>query len=149
MGSCLISLNCNVDVDKVSPYIFILCAEVLGQMIRMEKNIKGIKINDKEYRLSQYADDTQIFLDGTEESLRSTLSILTAFYSMSGIKINVEKTKAIWIGSLSYSNRQICKDYKLDWTQGPFKVLGVTFTAEIYNIWGIFVDFQIGIKCLS
>ena len=55
------------------PYIFILCAEVLGQIIRKEKNIKGIKIND-EYKLSQYADDTQIFLDGTDESLRSTLS---------------------------------------------------------------------------
>lgn len=49
---------------------------------------------------------------------------------MSGLKINVEKTKAIWIGSLSYSNRQI-------WTQGPFKVLGETFTAEIYNIWNV------------
>ena len=123
--------------DPISPYIFILCAEVLGQRIRKVKNIKGIKINDKEDRLSQYADDTQIFLDGTEESLRSTLSILTAFYSMSGLKINVEKTKAIWIGSSSYSNRQICRDYKLDWTQGPFKILGVTFTAEIYNIWDV------------
>ena len=91
--------------DPISPYIFILCAEVLGQMARKENDIKGIKINDKGYKLSQYADDTQIFLDGTEESLRSTLSILTAFYSMSGLKINVEKTKAIWIGSLSYSNQ--------------------------------------------
>ena len=25
----------------------------------------------------------------------------------------------------------------MDWTQGPFKVLGVTFTAEIYNIWDV------------
>ena len=56
---------------------------------------------------------------------------------MSGLKINVEKTKAIWIGSLSYSNRQVCRDYKLDWTKGPFKVFGVTFTAEIYNIWDV------------
>ena len=53
---------------------------------------------------------------------------------MSGLKIKVEKTKTIWIGSLSYSNRQICRDYKLDWMQGPFKILGVTYTAEIYNI---------------
>ena len=53
--------------DPMSPYIFILCAEVLGEMIKKEKNIKGIKINDKEYKLSQYADDTQIFLDRTDE----------------------------------------------------------------------------------
>ena len=116
--------------DPLSPYIFIMCAEVLGHMIRNEQNIKGIEINGKEHRLSQYADDTQIFLDGTEESLSRTLTILTSFYNMSGLKINVEKTKAIWIGISSNSKRQLCKDYKLDWTQGPFKILGVTFTTE-------------------
>lgn len=47
--------------DPMSPYIFILCAEVVGEMIRKENNIKGIKIYDKEYKLSQYADDTRIF----------------------------------------------------------------------------------------
>ena len=123
--------------DPISPYIFIMCAEVLGHMIRNEQNIKGIEINGKEHRLSQYADDTQIFLDGTEESLSRTLTILTSFYKMSGLKINVEKTKAIWIGISSNSKRQLCKDYKLDWTQGPFKILGVTFTTELYNIWDV------------
>ena len=123
--------------DPISPYIFIISAEVLGHMIRNEQNIKGIEINGKEHRLSQYADDTQIFLDGTEESLRRTLTILTSFYSMSGLKINVEKTKAIRIGISSNSKRQLCKDYKLDWTQGPFKILGVTFTTELYNIWDV------------
>ena len=40
---------------------------------RDSKSISGIKINEKELRLSQYADDTQIFLDGTEKSLKETL----------------------------------------------------------------------------
>lgn len=52
--------------DPVSPYVFILCAEILGKMLRKNKNVKGISINRKEFLLSQYADDTQIFLDGTE-----------------------------------------------------------------------------------
>lgn len=123
--------------DPISPYIFILCAEILGQMIRKADKIKGIKINDKEFRLSQYADDTQIFLDGSENSLRETLSILNTFYNLCGLKINVEKTKAIWIGSLSNSNIKICNDYKLDWNQGPFKILGVTFTTELFDIWDV------------
>lgn len=121
--------------DPISPYIFILCAEILGKMIRNNNKIKGITINTKEFKLSQYADDTQIFLDGTESSLKEALIILNKFYIMSGLKINEEKTRAIWIGSLSYSNRHICQEYKLDWTQGPFKILGVTFTVEVYNIW--------------
>ena len=57
-------------------------------MIRKEKSIKGININNILYNLSQYADDTQIFLDGSEASLRATLEILDKFYKMSGLKIN-------------------------------------------------------------
>ena len=56
--------------DPISPYIFLLCAEVLSQMIRKDNLIKGIIIENKEFKLSQYADDTQIFLDGSEISLK-------------------------------------------------------------------------------
>ena len=77
--------------DPISPYIFILCAEVLSHMIKKDINIKGIIINNKEFTLSQYADDTQIFLDGSEMSLRKTLEKLNSFYIMSGLKLNIEK----------------------------------------------------------
>ena len=42
-------------------------------MIKIDINIKGIFIKNKEFTLSQYAEDTQIFLDGSEMSLRKTL----------------------------------------------------------------------------
>ena len=106
-------------------------------MLRKNKNVKGISINRKEFLLSQYADDTQIFLDGTEKSLQETLRVLDNFYVISGLKINIEKTKAIWIGSLSNSNRRVCRNYQLDWTQGPFKILGVIFTTEVFDIWDV------------
>ena len=121
--------------DPISPYIFILCAEILGQMLRNNENIKGININNREFLLSQYADDTQVFLDGSEKSLSEALLNLDLFHKMSGLKINVEKTKVIWIGSLSHSDNILCQRYKLDWNQGPFKILGVTFTAEVFDIW--------------
>ena len=72
--------------DPLSPYIFLLCAEVLGQMLRKNINIKGIAINNKEMKISQYADDTQILLDGTERSLRESLQVLSKFYKLSGLK---------------------------------------------------------------
>ena len=80
--------------DPISPYIFILCVEILGLMIRNDENVKGIKINGKEYKLSKYADDTQTLLDGSELSLYSALSILNRFYYMSGLNINLEKNKS-------------------------------------------------------
>ena len=54
--------------DPISPYLFILCAEILGKMVRQNSDIKGLTINGTEYKLSQYADDTQLILDGTEKS---------------------------------------------------------------------------------
>jgi len=41
----------------LSPYLFILSVEVLANAIR----------EDKEIKLSQYADDTALILDGSEE----------------------------------------------------------------------------------
>jgi hypothetical protein len=40
-----------------------------------KKNIKGIEINGIEYKIYQYADDTRVFLDGTEKSLKTTMLI--------------------------------------------------------------------------
>ena len=50
--------------NALSPYIFILCAEILAIKIRQNKNIKGLYVNKKELKLSQYADDTSVLLDG-------------------------------------------------------------------------------------
>ena len=44
--------------DPISPYIFILCVEILAIMIREDSDIKGIWINKVEHKISQFADDT-------------------------------------------------------------------------------------------
>ena len=123
--------------DPISPYLFVLAAEILGKMIRKNQHIQGININNKNFKLSQYADDTQIFLDGSEVSLRETLNTLNQFYNMSGLKINVEKTRAIWIGALSNSHTRLCRDFNLNWHQGSFKVLGVNFSCNVNDIWDL------------
>ena len=54
---------------------------------------------------------------------------------MSGLKLNIEKNRAIWIGSINKSNRTLCNDFRRDWNQGHCKILGVTLTAEVVDIW--------------
>lgn len=71
--------------DPISPYLFNICVEIMGIMIRQNKNIKGIHIQ-KEYCLFQYADDTIMFLDGTEKSLKAALDLLFQFSKYSGLK---------------------------------------------------------------
>ena len=65
--------------DPLSPYIFILCAEILAIKIRNSKSIKGIVINGTEYKISQFADDTSLLLDCSDQSLQCTLNILYDF----------------------------------------------------------------------
>ena len=53
--------------DPLSPYIFLLCAEILVRLFKSNKDIKGIKMKGAEYTLSQFEDDTTVLLDGSEK----------------------------------------------------------------------------------
>ena len=72
--------------DQVSTFLFIFCAEILGEM-----NISGIITNSKKHKLSQYANDTLLLLDGTSKSLNATLDALFEYSQFSGLKVNIEK----------------------------------------------------------
>ena len=60
-----------------------------------------------------------MFLDGLEASLRSALIILEHFYLMSGLNMNLDKTKALWIESMCGSSNIICREFNIDWEQKP------------------------------
>jgi len=77
--------------DPISSYIFIICAEILAIKIRESKEIKGISIKDIEYKISQFADDTSLLLDGSDSSLNCALDMLHEFSIYSGLNINYEK----------------------------------------------------------
>ena len=68
-------------------------------MIRENKIIKGIVINNVEHKLSQYADDAEIVLSGERKSFESCIETLSQFANVSGLKINLTKTNAIWLVS--------------------------------------------------
>ena len=61
--------------DPISPYLFILCVEILGIMIRENKHIKGIFVNNVEHKLSQYADDTEFLLAGDREPFETCITV--------------------------------------------------------------------------
>jgi hypothetical protein len=75
----------------------------LAFKIRNDKIIKGININNVEHKLSQFADDTTMILDGSSASLNKSLEILSDFAQLSGFNVNFDKTKDVLIGKMKYS----------------------------------------------
>ena len=71
--------------DPLSPYLFILCVEILAIMIRESKAIQGIVIDNVEHKISQYADDTEFLLKGDQKSFETCIHILDLFASKSGL----------------------------------------------------------------
>ena len=120
--------------DPISPYLFILCAEILSIRIRNNNNIKGIKIDNMEFKFSQYADDATVFLDGSRTSLEQTLQELETFADISGLKTNFDKTQVVWIGAKKYSTDAIKTRWKLSWGTTQFRLLGITFNVDLSKI---------------
>jgi hypothetical protein len=67
-------------------------------LIKQNKNIKGVCIENTEHKISQYADDTSLALDGSPQSLFAALDTIEYFSTFSGLRSNSSKTKIVWIG---------------------------------------------------
>ena len=120
--------------DPSSPYLYLICAEILSLMIRKNMFIKGIKIKDKTSLLSQFADDTTLCLDGSERSFVEAMGVLSRFAEVSGLKINTDKTQIVWIGSMKNCNIRYMRDRNFLWDPGIFKILGIKFSTNIRTI---------------
>ena len=81
--------------------------------------IQGLTINSQEIKLLQYANDTTAVLKN-QRSVKEFISLITKFVEISGLKINTQKTEALWLGDVP--------PFKLPnniiWSNKPLKVLG-------------------------
>ena len=84
--------------DPISPYLFILCAEILAIMIKENRDIEGIIIGQTEHKISQFADDTELFQNGKSKTFEETIRVLDDFGNKSGLKINIEKNNCNMVG---------------------------------------------------
>ena len=83
-----------------------------------------------EHKLSQFADDTSLILDGSEKSLNQALLEIDWYAKLSGLNINFIKTQVVWIGSKQYSNDTLGQHRNLSWGKASFKLLGINFDVD-------------------
>jgi len=117
--------------DPISSYLFVLCVEILGIMIRENSQIKGINLGGVEHKISQYADDTEILLEGDKTSFEETINTIEYFGRVSGLFLNTNKTSAIWLGSKRNSPVKYMQHLSIEWNPEKFKILGIWFTNNL------------------
>ena len=81
----------------------------------------GIKIGDSEIKISQLADDMTCFIADTN-SIVEIMNIFDQFKMCAGLKVNLEKTKANFIGSLQ---DRVDSPLGLEWSDECINTLGV------------------------
>ena len=83
-----------------SPYLFILSVEVLGKSIRANSRIQAVAVNNTEIKISQYADDTDLILNGKQESLSATLNTINNFGYVTASNLLTRKVKPYGSGQM-------------------------------------------------
>lgn len=119
----------------LSPFLFNLVIEPLAETIRTNKEISGIKIKRLDNRISLYADDILIYLTEPNKSIPPLLENLKRFGSVSGYKVNLQKTGAMML------NSEMTKELKelspFEWVPTGFKYLGVNITPNLNDLFQI------------
>ena len=115
----------------LSCYLFLLCIEPVIRRLREKESVMGIELPGHAIaKVSAFADDLTIFMNGSEGSLRACITIFEDFEAISGLKLNRHKTQCMWIGHKSQTKEFICNDIGLSWTRGPIELLGVLISPD-------------------
>ena len=107
--------------DPLSPYLFILAVELLAIKIRNDKDIRGFEIKNIEQKLTMYADDMTIFVNNLH-SAKKAIHTFKAFAKVSGLNMNLEETKGMWLGSQHGAK---ATPLGILWPSDPIKSLGI------------------------
>lgn len=100
--------------------------EALAESLRNSQSYHGIKIGNKEYKLSIFADDMALFVSDPECSLQEIYCILDTFQSISGLKTNKDKSLIYPITIDGLHKEALSKHFQCAWTKDVWKYLGVS-----------------------
>ncbi|CAL5358759.1 unnamed protein product [Camellia sinensis] len=94
--------------DPLSPYLFVLCMERLSNMILAkvnDKSWKGVRASVQGHAISHlfFADDLLLFGSAEERNCQTIMDVLRKFSAISGLKLNLLKSKIFMSPNVSIS----------------------------------------------
>ena len=126
--------------DPLSLTIFVLCIEYLAEMLRKSKEHQGFKINSHCFKVSLFAYDTVIYLNGNASQFNYVFDILKYFGNKSGCKVNLNKSSAFYLGSSKGINFRPFLSSGLSWPDSSIKYLGVNISVNNFDELSLFEE---------
>ena len=118
----------------LSPYLFIICIELLSNQVLKNPDIKGIYINGKEFKTSLFADDASFIMDGSRRSFETLIYVMDNFTNISGLKLNSKKCQILRIGTTKQTNIEFLKKRKFSWNSEEASCLEMVFKTNKENV---------------
>ena len=114
----------------LSPYLFLLIAEVLAIELRKNSHITGCYVGEIKKLFGQYADDMDLYCKNNKTNIEYIDSIMTNFCHQTGCSINYEKTTIYRVGKYNEAVSQVytIKDMRVE-TEG-INVLGIDIEQD-------------------
>lgn len=122
----------------LSPILYILVMEHLLNAIRASKDIQGVKVGDREYKMSVYTDDILLYVTNPLITLLNLIAAFDRFGILSNFKVNFNKSEALNINMSRTMIELLKKDFSFRWQENSIKYLGTYIPTdlkklEVYN----------------
>ena len=119
----------------LSPYLFVLCMNVLSLKIDKAAKDKKFRFQPRCQSLALthlcFADDLMVFVEGSQESIEAALSIFDDFAAWSGLSISLEKSTVYMAGIPEGEKRRILSDFPLVVGELPVRYLGIPLMTQV------------------
>uniref|UniRef100_A0A803TP05 Reverse transcriptase domain-containing protein n=1 Tax=Anolis carolinensis TaxID=28377 RepID=A0A803TP05_ANOCA len=113
----------------LSPLLFTLTSEILLEAIRNNKELKGLRTKNNNYKTRAYADDIVCIIEEPTDQIKLWLEEIEKFWEIAGIKINRGKTK-ILTKNIPHSQKEEIQHKTGIEVVKKFKYLGIELTAS-------------------
>lgn len=104
-----------------------------GTVIRDDAMIKGIEICNETHKTLLYADDVLVYVSDPLNSIPNLMGCFAKLGSLSGYKVNVNKTEALALNSLT--THQIIAAFSFKWPKEGISYLGTTITPNLDRLY--------------
>ena len=110
--------------------VFLFMAQLLTTQILRNKQIRGISIDGEEEKISQYADDTNLWSLFEEASVNCIIDELEWLYNNTGLKVNYEKSVIYRVGSIRGTNIKLKLNRDFKWSNVSIDTLGIIVNMQ-------------------